>query len=109
MALPFVSWTEGALHVAAVGAPVQVKEAVPAKPGPGVNCRVKDAVCPAVTVTEVPPATAGAMVKAGLTLALMAIVCGESAASSTIVIVADWRPAATGAMLTLIAQVALAA
>jgi len=104
-----VSATEGALHVAAVGTPVHVKEAVPAKPAPGVNCKVKDAVCPAVTVTDVPPAAAGAMVNAGLTFALMAIVCGESAASSTIVIVATCGPVATGVMLTLIAQVAPAA
>ena len=95
--------------MAAVGAPVHAKETFPAKPAPGVIANTNDAVCPAVTVREVPPAMAGEMVNAGLAFALNAIVCGESAASSTIVIVAERRPAARGAILTSIVHVPPAA
>jgi hypothetical protein len=62
------------VHVACAGAPEQVKEALPANPDPGVSCKVKLAVCPAVTVTEVEPAAAGEIAKAGLTVALTVMI-----------------------------------
>ena len=100
-----MSEIDGALQVAAGGAPAHAKETFPAKPAPGVIAKINDAVCPAVTVIEVPPAIAGDMVNAGLAFAVNAIVCGESAASSTTVMVAEWRPAARGAILTPIVHV----
>jgi hypothetical protein len=47
---------------------------------------LKAAVCPAVTVTEFEPGAAGEIAKAGLTVTLRAIVCGEPGASSVMVI-----------------------
>ena len=81
--------------MAAAGAPAQAKEALPAKPGPGVNCRLKAAVCPALTVTEVEPGAAGEIAKAALTLALMATDCGELVASPVIVMDALRAPVVT--------------
>ena len=49
-------------------------EALPAKPGPDVNSRLKVAVCPAMTVTEVEPGAAGEIVRAAVTVALRVIV-----------------------------------
>ena len=60
--------------MAAAGLPAHAKEALPAKPGPGVNSRLKDAVCPAVTVTEVEPGAAGEITSAAVTVALRPIV-----------------------------------
>jgi hypothetical protein len=57
-------------------------------------------------VTEVEPAVAGEIAKAGLTVALRAIVCGELGASSAIVINAARAPIATGEIDTPIVQVA---
>jgi hypothetical protein len=96
----------GAVQVAAAGAPEQPKEALPAKPGPGVNCRLKAAVCPAFTVTEVEPGAAGEIARAALTVALMAIDCGELVASSVIVTDALRAPVAAGENDTPMLQVA---
>src|ERR1700686_4374008 len=50
---PVLKTTEaGAWHVAAKGAPVQVKEMVPLKSRPGVSCSAQLADCPAATVAE---------------------------------------------------------
>ena len=99
----------GAVHVALAGTPEQVHVALPAKPAPGLTCREKVAVCPAEIVAELPPAELGATVKAGLTLAEMAIVCGELGASSAIVTVAVRRPKEMGATLMPMVQVAFTA
>ena len=69
---------------------------MPAKPGPGVSCKLKAAVCPAVTVIEVAPGDAGEAAKAALTVALKAIVCGEVGASSLMVTTALRKPMASG-------------
>jgi hypothetical protein len=79
---------------------------LPANPGPGVNSKLKAAVCPAVTVTEVEPGAAGEIAKAGVTLAFSAMVCGEPGASSVIVISAARGPVATGNMDAPIVHVA---
>lgn len=99
----------GAVHVAPKGAPVHEKETLPLNPGPGVSCRLKFAVCPGATDTEVPPGVAGVMVSAGLTLAPMVMTCGEFAASSVTVIVANRVPSANGAKATAIEQAAFTA
>jgi hypothetical protein len=82
---------------------------LPANPGPGVNSKLKAAVCPAVTVTEVEPGAAGEIAKAGVTLTFSAMVCGEPGASSVIVISAARGPVATGNMDAPIVHVAPAA
>jgi len=87
------------------GAPAHANEALPANPAPGVSSKLKAAVCPAVTVTEVEPGAAGEIAKAGLTVAFSAIVCGEPGASSVIVISAARGPIATGEMDTPIVHV----
>jgi hypothetical protein len=86
----------GAAQVAATGTPSQAKEAPPVKPGPGVNCRLKTAVWPAFTVTEVDPGAAGEIARAAFTVVLIAIACGELGASSVIVMNAERAPVATG-------------
>lgn len=96
----------GAVQVAADGTPVQVKEALPAKPEPGVSWRVKVAVCPAVMVAELEPGAAGEIVKATLTVALRAITCGELGASSAIVMNAARAPITMGENDTPIVHVA---
>jgi hypothetical protein len=100
MEIPPVNCTVGAVQIAAVGVPAHTNDALPAKPGPGVNCRLKSAVCPAVTVTEVEPAAAGEITKAGLTVALSAMLCGELELSSAMVTDAVRAPVATGEMET---------
>jgi len=91
--------------VAAAGAPPHAKDALPAKPVPGVNCRVKTAVCPAVTVTEFEPGAAGEIVSAAMTEALRLMVCGELGASSVIAMIALRAPVANGASDTPIVHV----
>jgi hypothetical protein len=88
----FASCKDGAVQVAAMGAPMQVKAALPANPTPAVTRRLKFAVCPAEMVTVVPPDVAGARVRAGFTLAAIEMICGESGASSVIVREADRWP-----------------
>jgi len=83
-----------------------MNEALPANPAPGVKSKLKAAVCPAVTVTEVEPGAAGEIANAALTVASSAIVCGEPGASSVIVISAAREPIATGEMDTPIVHVA---
>jgi hypothetical protein len=78
--------------MAAVGAPAQAKEALPAKPLPGINRRVKVAVWPAVTVAAFEPGAAGEIVSAGAIEALRPIVCGEFGASSVIAMNAAREP-----------------
>lgn len=56
---------EGAMQVAWSGAPAQARERVPLKSVPGVSCRLKEAVWPAVTEAESVPVN----VNAGATLA----------------------------------------
>ena len=92
--------------MAAAGAPAQAKEALPVKPGPGVNCRLKAAVSPPFTVTDVEPGAAGEIVKAALTEELMAIVCGELGASSATVMNAARVPIVLGENETAMVQVA---
>jgi len=92
--------------VAAAGAPVQANDALPLKPGPGVSCKVKVAVCPAVTVIEVEPLGAGEMARAAPTVALTSITCGELGASSVMLIKAERRPVTNGERETLIVQFA---
>src|ERR1700741_2185321 len=94
MGTPPLNCTDGAVQVAAVGAPAHANGEAPLKPGPGINFRLKEAVCPAVTVTEVEPAAAGEIAKAGLTLALSAMVWGELGASWAMVINAVRVPVA---------------
>lgn len=93
-----MSCTFAAVQVAAAGAPAQAKDALPEKPGPGVNRRLKVAVCPALTVTEVEPGAAGAIERAGLTVAVSPTVCGELGASSAMAINADRAPVMSGAI-----------
>src|SRR6202790_599270 len=100
MGVPPVNCMFGAVQVAAAGAPAHANDALPAKPGPGVNCRLKSAVCPAVTVTEVEPAAAGEITKAGLTVAPSAMLWGELEASSAMVMDATRAPIATREMET---------
>jgi hypothetical protein len=94
-ALP-LNCTEGVAQVAAAGAPAHANEALPVKPAPGVNCRLKAAVWPAVTVKEVDPGPAGEIAKAALTVAPRAMIWGELGASSTMAIDAVRAPTATG-------------
>ena len=82
--------------MAAAGAPAHVNDALPVKPAPGVSCKLKAAVWPAVTVTDVEPAAAGEMEKAVLTVALSAMICGELGASSTMAMDAMRAPSTTG-------------
>ena len=96
----------GAVQVAAAGAPVQANDALPLKPGPGVSCKVKMAVCPGVTVIEVEPLAAGEIEKAAFTVAVRPITCGELGASSLILIKAERRPVTNGERETLIVQFA---
>lgn len=107
--VPPLSCTEGAEHVAASGAPVHVNDALPLKPAPGVTSKLKFAVCPAVMEIEVPPDDAAVMVSAGLTLAAMLIIWGESGASSVMVMTAERAPSVTGEKATPIVQVVLTA
>jgi hypothetical protein len=86
----------GAAQVAAFGAPAHPKVALPAKPGPGINCSVKVAVCPAITVAAFEPGAAGETVNAALTEALKLIVCGEFGASSVITTNAEREPVDRG-------------
>src|ERR1700676_592026 len=105
MGVPPVNCMFGAVQVAAAGAPAHANDALPVKPAPGVNCRLKSAVCPAVTVTEVDPGAPGEIAKAGLTVALSATLWGELEPSSAIVTDAVRAPIATGEMETPIVQV----
>jgi hypothetical protein len=66
------------MQVAWRGAPVQAREIVPLKSVPGVSCRLKQAVWPAVTEAESVPVSANA----GAELAKMFRTCGEPGASS---------------------------
>src|SRR5438309_8645077 len=104
MGMPPEICTLGAVHVAAVGAPVHVKEALPAKPVPGVNCRVKVAVCPAVTVAALEPGEAGEIVNAARIDALRLIVWGELGASSVTAMNAARVPVVTDDSPTAIVQ-----
>lgn len=96
----------GAVQLAAAGAPAQAKEALPLKPGPGVSCKAKVAVCPGVTVIEVEPLPAGEIEKAAFTVALTLITCGEFGASSVMLIKAERRPVTNGESEALIVQLA---
>jgi hypothetical protein len=79
------------------------------KPAPGVNCRLKAAVWPAVTVTDVEPRAAGEIAKAALTVALSGMLCGELGASSVMIMEAARAPIARGERDTLMVQVVPAA
>ena len=79
------------------------------KPTPGVNSRLKFAVWPAVIEAEVLPELAGVIVKAGLTIAAMVTVCGESGASSVMVMLAERAPRASGENATPMLQAAFTA
>src|ERR1700730_9695431 len=106
MEFPPANCTFGAVHVPAAGTPAQAKEALPAKPVPGVSCMLKAAVCPAVTVTEFEPGAAGEIARAALIVALMPIACGELGASSVIVMNADRVPVTRGESDTPMVQLA---
>lgn len=95
--------------MAAAGAPAQANDALPVKPALGVSCRLKAAVCPAVTVTDVEPGAAGEIVKAALTVALSAMFWGELDASSAMVMEAARAPIATRENDTEIVQLVPAA
>ena len=67
----------GTVPVSEEGTPV-LRVTVPLKSVPGVNCRLKEAVWPAVTEAESVPVSANA----GAALAKMFRTCGEPGASS---------------------------
>ena len=85
-------FTAGAVQVAVAGTPEQLNEALPLKPVPGTNCKLKTAVCPAVTVTEFAPGAAGEIVSAEVMDEVRPSVCGELGASSVIAIKAARAP-----------------
>src|ERR1700730_6271141 len=109
MGIPPVNCAFGAVQVAAGGVPAHANDAPPVKSAPGVNCKLKSAVCPAVTVTEVEPGAAGEIAKATLTMALRATLWGELELSSVMVTDAARAPVATGDMETPMVQVVPAA
>ena len=95
---PVLSTTdEGAMQVAWSGAPVQAREMVPLKSMPGVSCRLKEAVWPAVTEAERVPVSANA----GAALAKMFRTCGEPGASSVTERVSLRGPEKTGEKVML--------
>ncbi len=96
---------EGAMQVAWSGAPEQTRERVPLKSVPGVSCRLKEAVWPAVTEAESVPVSANA----GAALAKMFRTCGELGASSVTERVSLRGPEKTGEKVMLAVQLALAA
>lgn len=103
---PVLSTTdEGAMQVAWSGAPVQAREMVPLKSMPGVSCRLKEAVWPAVTEAERVPVSANA----GAALAKMFRTCGEPGASSVTERVSLRGPEKTGEKVMLVVQLELAA
>lgn len=96
---------EGAMQVAWRGAPVQAREMAPLKSVPGVSCRLKEAVWPAVTEAESVPLSANA----GAALANMFRTCGEPGASSMTERISLRGPEKMGEKVMLAVQLELAA
>jgi hypothetical protein len=96
----------GTWQAAPKGAPLQAREILPVKPGPGINCNWYFAVCPAETEAVDDPPGAGPAVTAGLALPPTLMTCGELGASSEKVIVATRGPVVNGANITFMVQVA---
>jgi len=86
------------------GAPVQANETDPVNPGPGVNCKLKTAVWPAVIVAEVEPEGPAEIPNAGLAVPVTEMACGEFGASSVMTIEAVRGPALSGANVTFMLQ-----
>ena len=96
------------LHVAAIGAPLQVSETLPLKPGPAVACNTYCAVCPALTVADVEPDPAESW-NAAAPLPLNATDWGEPAPSSVITSDAVRWPWVCGVKVAVMVQLACTA
>jgi hypothetical protein len=111
-AVPWVTLTEaGTVQTGAgvtAGVIAQVRLTVPLNDPDGVIARLKEAVCPAAMVAEFEDPEAGPIAKSGAAVAVpdRATVCGLPTALSVTLKLAVALPAAVGAKMILMVQLA---